>query len=90
MDSITNYDEIIYPILKEYANLPYPYGKVKRHLIFSEDKSYYLFLTWGWENRRRLHGCIVHLEIIGNKIWTHENKWFRRWYCKIFSQCRYS
>ena len=73
MDSITKYYQIIYPILKEYADLPYRYGKVKRHLIVSEDKLHYLFLTWGWENGRRLHGCIVHLEIIGDKIWIHED-----------------
>jgi len=47
MDSITKYYQIIYPILKEYADLPYRYGEVKRHLIVSEDKLHYLFLTWG-------------------------------------------
>ncbi len=60
MDSITKYYQIIYAILKEYADLPYRYGEVKRRLIVSEDKLYYLFMTWGWENGRRLHGCIVH------------------------------
>lgn len=51
MDLIINYDEIIYFILKEYVNFFYFYGKVKCYLIFSEDKLYYLFLIWGWENR---------------------------------------
>jgi hypothetical protein len=73
MDSVTQYHQIIYPILKEYAELPYRYGEVTRHLIVSEDKLHYLLMVWGWENRRRLHGCIVHLEIIGDKIWIHED-----------------
>jgi hypothetical protein len=74
MDSVTEYYQIIYPILKEYADLPYRYREIQRRLIVSEDKQHYLFMTWGWENGRRLHGCIVHLEIIDDKIWiVHKN-----------------
>jgi len=39
----------------------------------SEDKFHYLLMTWGWENGRRLHGCIVHLEFVGDQIWIHED-----------------
>ncbi len=30
-------------------------------------------MTRGWESGRRLHDCIVHLEIIRDKIWIHED-----------------
>jgi hypothetical protein len=73
MDSVTEYYQIIYPILKEYADLPDRYREIQRRLIVSEDKRHYLFMTWGWEKGRRLHGCIVHLEIIDDKIWIHED-----------------
>ncbi len=73
MDKLTQFYQIIYPILKEYAEFKYRYGDVRRHLVVSDDKLHYLLITWGWENRRRLHGCIVHLEIIDDKIWIHED-----------------
>lgn len=73
MDAVDRYYSIIYPLLREYADLPYRFGQVERRLIVSDDKSHYLFMTWGWENGSRVHGCIVHLEIIGDKIWIHED-----------------
>ena len=27
----------------------------------------------GWEGVRQVHGCIIHLEIIENKIWIHRD-----------------
>ena len=65
--------EIIYNTLKYYADLPYPYKEVKTEVIVSEDRQHYLLMSWGWEPTRRLHGCIGHLEIIGDKIWIHQD-----------------
>jgi hypothetical protein len=73
MDTLKNECEIIYQTLKYYADLPYPYSDVKTEVIVSEDQRHYLLMTWGWEPKRRLHGCIVHIEIIKEKIWIHQD-----------------
>ena len=73
MDKLMDYYNIIYPILKEYADLPYHYGDLEHKLIVSDDKKNYLLMTIGWENGIRVHGCITHLEIINDKIWIHRD-----------------
>ena len=73
MDKLTNFSEIIYPILKEYADIPYRYQNLKHKLIISDDKKDYLLITIGCENDVKVHGCLVHLEIIDNKIWIHRD-----------------
>ncbi len=73
MDKLTNFHEIIYPILSDYAALPYPYQNLKHQLIVSDDHKDYLLMTLGWEDDLRVHGCLVHLEIIDNKIWIHRD-----------------
>lgn len=67
--------EIIEKILREYAAIPYAfYDNLKQELIISENHRHYLLITSGWENDDiRVHGCVVHLEIINDKIWIHRD-----------------
>ncbi len=73
MDTLNHYHHIISEILKEYASLPYAYGDLKRKLIIGEDHKSYVLFTLGYLNERRVHGCVVHIEIIDDKIWIHED-----------------
>lgn len=73
MDTLNHYHQIITEILQEYAKLPYAYGDLSRKLVIGEDRKNYVLITVGYLNGKRVHGCIVHLEIIGDKIWIHED-----------------
>jgi len=73
MDKLNQWHKIIYKILKYYADLPYSYGDLKHKLIVSDDHLNYLLMTIGWEDNIRVHGCLVHLEIVENKIWVHRD-----------------
>lgn len=73
MDNLNPYHQIITDILGEYAKLPYAYGDLTRKLVIGEDHKNYLLLTVGYLKGKRVHGCIVHLEVVGDKIWIHED-----------------
>ncbi|MDY7024497.1 MAG: XisI protein [Cyanobacteriota bacterium] len=73
MDSINEYYKIIYPILKEYTEIPYAYGDLQCRLIVSEERNNFLLITQGWKDDVQVHGCLVHVEIIGDKIWIHRD-----------------
>ncbi|MDB9516410.1 XisI protein [Roseofilum reptotaenium CS-1145] len=73
MDSLDNYYEVIKSILVEYAKLPYAHGKLERKLVIGEDRRNYVLLTVGELKGKRVHSCIVHLEVVGDKIWIHED-----------------
>ena len=73
MDKLAQYQEIITKILTEYAQLPYAHGELQRELVIDADKTHFLLLTLGWENKRRVHGCLVHIDIIDSKIWIQRD-----------------
>ncbi|MGJ5631876.1 XisI protein, partial [Nostoc sp. CALU 1950] len=73
MDTLDNYRQIIQKILDEYAQLPYAYGELERQLIIDQTANHYLLLTLGWENNQRVHGCLVHIGIIKDKIWIQRD-----------------
>ena len=69
MDKLAQYQEIITKILTEYAQLPYAHGELQRELVIDAEKTHFLLLTLGWDNKRRVHGCLVHIDILDSKIW---------------------
>ena len=73
MDTITKYGELIEKILTEYASIPYAYGELKSKVIVSGDRRDYLLITSGFEEDVRVHGCVVHLEIMDDKIWIQRD-----------------
>ena len=73
MDNLRDYSGIIEEKLKEYTKIPYAYGDLECRLIISEQRNNFLLITQGWEDDIQVHGCLVHIEVIGNKIWIHQD-----------------
>ena len=73
MDNLDKYRNIITKVLAEYAQIPYAYGDLKRQLIIDPERNNFLLLTIGWQNQTRVHGCLVHLEIINDKVWIQRD-----------------
>jgi hypothetical protein len=73
MDTIDNYRQIIQKVLTEYTKLPYAYGDLQCKAIFDRDGDSYLLVTLGWDGIKRVHGVIVHIDIIGDKVWIQRD-----------------
>jgi XisI protein len=73
MDTVANYRKIIIGAIEEYAKIPYSYGDLYRKFIIDKEENNFLLLTIGWQNNKRVHGCLIHLEIIGDKVWVHRD-----------------
>ena len=72
MDTL-DYRQIIQQILIEYTKIPYAYGQIQTQLISDRNSNHYLLMNVGWENKKRVHGCLVHIEIINDKIWIQRD-----------------
>ena len=73
MGNIEKYRVKIKKIITDYVSVPYSQRDIKAKLIISNDENNYLVMTSGWQNKKRVHGCIIHLEIIDGKIWIHRD-----------------
>jgi hypothetical protein len=72
MDTL-DYRQIIERILSEYAAIPYAHGDFKSEVVFDRTHDRYLLINVGWDKKRRVHGCIVHIDVIDGKIWIQRD-----------------
>jgi len=69
MDTQAADREVIEKVLADYAAVPYAHGDVVTQTVFDRASDHYLLMIVGSENRRRVHGCLVHIDRIADKIW---------------------
>ena len=72
MDTLSDDRRIIESILAEYASIPYAYGEVDRRTVFDREGDHYLLMISGWDEGR-VHGCIVHVDLIDGKFWIQRD-----------------
>ncbi|MBP0027137.1 XisI protein [Roseofilum sp. Guam] len=73
MDKLEFYRETIEKILRRHADMPYSYGEIDEHVIIDRDRNHFLLFDVGWQQKRRVHGCITHVQIIDSKIWIQRD-----------------
>lgn len=73
MDTLNFYRDTIEKILREYANVPYSYGDIEEYLIIDSERNHFLLLDVGWQQKKRVHGCLTHIQIIDGKIWIQRD-----------------
>jgi hypothetical protein len=73
MDTHATYRQLIERLLSEYAQIPYAYGDIQRQTVFDRTGDHYLLMLVGREGVRRVHGCLIHVDIINGKIWIQRD-----------------
>jgi hypothetical protein len=73
MDSLDKIRSIIESILIEYTKIPYAYGDIQTEAIFDRVRDRYVLMNVGWENKKRVHGSLVHIDIIDGKLWIQRD-----------------
>ena len=73
MDTLDTYRQYIEQVLRDYAHLPYAYGEVEREVVSDRHGDHYLLLAVGWDGEQRVHGSVVHIDIINDKVWIQRD-----------------
>jgi len=73
MDTLNNYRRIIKEVLVSYTQIPYSHAAIECKTVFDSKNDNYLLITLGWDGVKRIHGCLVHLDIIDGKIWVQRD-----------------
>jgi len=73
MDTLDTYRQIIYNVLSEYVRLQYAYGEIQNETIFDRQADRYLVMSVGWQRVKRIHGCLIHIDIINDKVWIQRD-----------------
>lgn len=73
MDTLESYRQIIQKILTEHAQIPYAHEDIQSETVFDRESDRYLLVIIGREGVRRVHGCLIHVDIINGKIWIQRD-----------------
>lgn len=69
MDSMTPWCEALERILVEHASVPYAHGDIRTEVVIDRERGRYLLVDLGWEGVARVHGALVHVDVIDGKFW---------------------
>lgn len=73
MTKLEKYREYIKQLLTAYSQYEKSDSGVEVQTIFDTEHDHYQLVYVGWENKRRVYGCVLHLDIKNEKIWIQHN-----------------
>ncbi len=69
MDKLERYREIVRRVLEEYAKYKPSHGQIDNELVVDPERDHYALMHIGWDRARRVHGTVIHVDIIDGKVW---------------------
>jgi hypothetical protein len=73
-DTLNHWRAAVRQILTHFASIPFPETvTMTAKTVFDPSSDVYLVVVEGWEGVRRLHGCLIHVEIKDDKIWIQQD-----------------
>jgi hypothetical protein len=69
MAKLKHYRQLVQQLLTQYAQIKPAYGEIERQVLFDTERDHYQLVNTGWESRRRVYGCLIHVDIKDEKIW---------------------
>ena len=73
MEKLTNYREIIEQLLLAHSRFKSAYGEIDTSISFDRERDRYQLISIGWETGRRVYGCVIHVDLKGDKIWIQQD-----------------
>ena len=74
MAKLETYRTYIQDVIKQYGDYKTISGEaVETQTIFDTMHDHYQLVRAGWRNKRRIYGCVVHMDIKDGKIWIQHD-----------------
>jgi hypothetical protein len=73
MDRTERYRLIVRQVIDEYARHIPSHGQIEAEAVVDQERDHYEVMHVGWDGTRRVHGCVIHLDIRGGKVWVQHD-----------------
>ena len=73
MATIEQYRTSVHELIKNYAAHRRSNGDVETQCLLDKENDHYQLVNVGWENGKRVYGCILHIDIKNDKVWIQQN-----------------
>ncbi|MGK7921886.1 MAG: XisI protein [Trichodesmium sp.] len=68
-----NYQELVQNILTKHSGNDLD-AQTEVQLIFDTKREHYQLIHLGWEEQKRVYGCVIHVDIKDDKIWIQRDR----------------
>jgi hypothetical protein len=68
MDTLMRYRDIVRKLICAYASYKPSHGCIKTEAIIDPETDHYEVMHVGWDGVRRVHGCVVHIDILERRL----------------------
>jgi hypothetical protein len=69
MATVNTYSDLVEQVLGVYTTIPYSHGNLTCEAVFDRSRGRFVLMTVGWDNEERVHYPVIHIDIIGGKLW---------------------
>jgi hypothetical protein len=73
MDRLEIYRQIIRNVLAQYLKLQYANGEIQNEAVYDRENDRYLVVSVGWQGAKRIHGALIHIDVINGKVWIQRD-----------------
>lgn len=73
MAPIDRYREFVRARIREYATHRPSHGQIETEAVMDEERGHYEVCHVGWDGQRRVHGAVIHIDSIGDKVWIQHD-----------------
>jgi hypothetical protein len=73
MDKLNRYREILRNLIQQYAEFKPANGQIETEAVMDMSRDHYEVIHVGWDGVRRVHGSVVHLDILDGKVWIQHD-----------------
>lgn len=73
MVRVETFRQIIRDVLSAYVEVRYANGEIQNEVIFDSERDRYMVVSVGWDQAKRIHGALIHIDIIGGKVWIQRD-----------------
>ena len=67
------YRSVIKLILAEYAQHRPSGGEIEMETVFDDVQGHYQLVAFGWQGKKRVHGCLIHIDLKNEKVWLQHD-----------------
>ena len=73
MAPLNTYRQAVECVLTVYTKIPYAHGELRCESLFDREHDRYALITLGWHAGKRVHFPLVHIDIVGGKVWIEKD-----------------
>lgn len=73
MATVERFRKSVHQLMQEYAERRMSRNDVETQFLADKEKDHYQLVNVGWDNGHRVYGCVLHIDIKGDKVWIQHN-----------------